>query len=34
LYEACVRRAGPMDLGSFVTALATAVARGWLVADA
>jgi 2-polyprenyl-6-methoxyphenol hydroxylase-like FAD-dependent oxidoreductase len=31
LYDACVRRVGPMDLAAFLTALATAVARGWLV---
>lgn len=31
LFEACVRRAGPMDLAAFLTTLATAVARGWLV---
>lgn len=31
LYEACVRRSGPVDLAQFLTALATAVARGWLV---
>lgn len=33
LYEACVRRAGPVGLSPFLTALATAVARGWLVED-
>jgi flavin-dependent dehydrogenase len=31
LYEACVQRGGPVDLGAFLTALATAIARGWLV---
>ncbi|MGE0461227.1 MAG: NAD(P)/FAD-dependent oxidoreductase [Vicinamibacterales bacterium] len=31
LFEACVGRAGPMDLAAFLTALATALARGWLV---
>jgi hypothetical protein len=31
LYDACVARGGPTDLGAFLTALATAVARGWLV---
>ncbi len=31
LYEACVRRSGPTDLAAFLAALATAVARGWLV---
>ena len=30
LYDACTRRSGPMDLAAFLTALATAVARGWL----
>lgn len=29
-YDAYVRRMGPADLPSFLTALATAVARGWL----
>jgi flavin-dependent dehydrogenase len=33
LYEACVRRAGPVGLSPFLTTLATAVARGWLVED-
>ncbi len=33
LYEACVRRSGPTDLPPFLTALATAVARGWLVEE-
>lgn len=32
-YEAYVRRMGPVDLPSFLTALATAVARGWLGTD-
>ena len=31
LYEACIRRSGPVGLGPFLTALATLVARGWLV---
>jgi flavin-dependent dehydrogenase len=31
LFESCVERVGPMDLAAFLTALATAVARGWLV---
>jgi hypothetical protein len=31
LFGACVGRVGPMDLAGFLTALATAVARGWLV---
>jgi hypothetical protein len=31
LYDACVRQVGPMDLAAFLTALATAVARRWLV---
>ena len=30
LFEAYVKRAGPVDLGGFLTALATAVARGWV----
>ena len=30
LFEAYVRRAGPVDLGGFVTALATAIARRWV----
>ncbi|MEZ5285509.1 MAG: hypothetical protein R2712_12040 [Vicinamibacterales bacterium] len=30
LYEAVVARSGPTDLSAFVTALATALARGWL----
>ena len=34
VYEAYLRRAGPVDLGAFLTALATAVARGWVVLDA
>jgi len=33
LYDACVRRAGPMDLAAFLTALATAFARRWLTFD-
>lgn len=33
LYEACLRRSGPVGLAPFVTALATAIARGWLVED-
>jgi flavin-dependent dehydrogenase len=33
LFEACVRRLGPMSLHDFLYALATAVARGWLVAE-
>ncbi len=33
LYEACVSRAGPVGLSPFLTALATAVARGWLVEE-
>lgn len=31
LYDACVNRVGPMALPAFLTALATAVARRWLV---
>jgi flavin-dependent dehydrogenase len=31
LYDACVKQVGPMDLAAFLTALATAVARRWLV---
>lgn len=31
LYDACVNRVGPMPLPAFLTALATAVARRWLV---
>lgn len=31
LFDTCVGRAGPMDLAAFLTALATALARGWLV---
>lgn len=31
LYDACVRRSGPMALPDFLVALATVVARGWLV---
>lgn len=31
LYEACVRRAGPITLPDFLAALATLVARGWLI---
>jgi hypothetical protein len=31
LYEAYVIRMGPVDLAAFLTALATAIARGWLV---
>jgi flavin-dependent dehydrogenase len=30
LFDAYVKRAGPVDLGGFVTALATAVARRWV----
>ena len=30
LYDAYLRQAGPVDLPSFLTTLATAVARGWL----
>ena len=30
LYDAYTRQAGPVDLPSFLTTLATAVARGWL----
>ena len=30
LYDACRARSGPTDLRAFATALATAVARGWL----
>lgn len=33
LYEALVSRVGPTDLPAFLTALATAVARGWLVVE-
>jgi flavin-dependent dehydrogenase len=33
LYEALVARAGPTDLPAFLTALATAVARGWLTVE-
>jgi len=33
LYDEYARRAGPVDLPSFLTALATAVARGWLSAS-
>jgi len=33
LFDACVRQAGPMSLHDFLFALATAVARGWLVAE-
>ena len=33
LYEACLGRVGPMDLAAFLTALATAVARGWLILE-
>ena len=29
-YDAVVARAGPIDLAAFLTALATAIARGWL----
>ena len=32
LFEECVKRVGPMPLPAFLTALATAVARRWLVA--
>lgn len=32
LYEACVARAGPADLAAFLTTLATAIARQWLIA--
>lgn len=31
LYQACVERVGPMPLPAFLTALATAVARRWLM---
>lgn len=31
LYDACVNRVGPMALPAFLTALATAVARRWLI---
>jgi 2-polyprenyl-6-methoxyphenol hydroxylase-like FAD-dependent oxidoreductase len=31
LFDACVRQSGPIALPDFLTALATAVARGWLV---
>ena len=31
LFDAYTRRAGPVDWPSFLTTLATAVARGWLV---
>lgn len=31
LYQAYVSRVGPVDLAAFLTALATAIARGWLV---
>jgi flavin-dependent dehydrogenase len=34
LYEALVNRVGPTELPAFLTALATAVARGWLVLEA
>ena len=33
LYEAYVRQAGPRPLHDFLFALATAVARGWLVSE-
>ncbi len=33
LFDACVRRLGPLPLHDFLFALATAVARGWLVAE-
>ena len=33
LFEACVKRLGAMSLHDFLLALATAVARGWLVAE-
>jgi FADH2-dependent halogenase/halogenation protein CepH len=33
LFDACVRRVGSMPLHDFLFALATAVARGWLVAE-
>jgi flavin-dependent dehydrogenase len=33
LYDAYVRRSGPVDLAAFLTALSTVVARGWLVAE-
>jgi hypothetical protein len=33
LFEACVRRVGALGLHDFLLALATAVARGWLVAE-
>jgi hypothetical protein len=33
LYEALVARVGPTDLPAFLTALATAVARKWLILE-
>jgi hypothetical protein len=33
LFDSCVRRMGSMPLHDFLFALATAVARGWLVAE-
>jgi flavin-dependent dehydrogenase len=33
LYDACVRQQGPVELHDFLFALATAVARGWLVSE-
>jgi len=33
LFDACVRQVGPMSLHDFLFAVATAVARGWLVAE-
>jgi hypothetical protein len=30
LFDACVRRSGPIDLAAFLTALSTVIARGWL----
>ena len=33
LYDACVRQQGPVQLHDFLLALATAVARGWLVSE-
>ncbi len=33
LFDACVRRLGSMPLHDFLFALATAVSRGWLVAE-
>jgi hypothetical protein len=33
LFQACVNQVGPMPLPAFLTALATAVARRWLILD-